>query len=75
MGRGSETLHGRTLCGLRDGLARRDFSSVELTEALLARISDVGQPLNAFITVTAEQALAQARDADRLLSSGRGLKR
>jgi len=72
MGRGSETLHGRTLCGLRDGLARREFSSVELTEALLARISDVGQPLNAFITVTAEQALERARDADRLLSSGRG---
>ena len=70
MGRGSETLHSRTLCGLRDGLARREFSSVELTEALLTRISNVGEPLNAFITVTAEQALARARDADRLLSSG-----
>ena len=71
MGQDAESLHGRTLCGLRDGLARREFSSVDLTEALLERISGVGAPLNAFITVTAELALRQAHAADRLLASGK----
>jgi len=65
-------LHDLTLCGLRDGLARRDFTSVEVTEALLARISGVGRSLNAFITVTGEQALEQAREADRKLAAGQG---
>ena len=53
-----------TVAGLARGLARGEYSSVELTRACLDRIA-VGQPaLNAFVTVTAESALASAAAAD-----------
>ena len=66
----SQDLHAQTLTQLATGLAQRDFSSVELTEALLGRIDIHGQTLNAFITVTAEQALAAAQRADDAHAAG-----
>ena len=66
----SNELHMRTLSELARGLAAGDFSSRELTEALLARIESHGSTLNAFITVTAEAALAQADDADKQRAAG-----
>ena len=50
---------------LRKGI----YSSVELTEYYLHRITS-NQHLNAFITVTPEQAMAQARQADERLRKG-----
>ena len=41
----------------------RQLSPVELTEAYLRRIERLDPAINAFITVTAEQARAQARRA------------
>ena len=51
-------------------LGKRALSSVELTEACLRRI-ERGKALNAFITVTREEALRQARAADAELRAGR----
>ena len=45
-------------------LAAGELSSLELTEALLARIATVDPTVRAFLTLTAEQALEQARAAD-----------
>jgi len=45
-------------------LKQRKLSPVELTEAYLARIEQLNPKLNAYITVTAEQARAQAREAE-----------
>ncbi|HVG89914.1 MAG TPA: amidase, partial [Alphaproteobacteria bacterium] len=42
----------------------KKISSVELTQSCLKRIERLNPKLNAFITVTAESALAQAREAD-----------
>jgi aspartyl-tRNA(Asn)/glutamyl-tRNA(Gln) amidotransferase subunit A len=50
---------------------RRDVSSVELTEACLARIERHDRAINAFITVTREQAMAAARAADEEIRRGR----
>jgi aspartyl-tRNA(Asn)/glutamyl-tRNA(Gln) amidotransferase subunit A len=57
-------LHQHTLAELSVGLAAGYFSSEELTCAFLDRIARFNPSLNAFITVTAESALAQARAAD-----------
>ena len=61
-----------TLHAARDGLARRDFSAVELTRSCLARIEQVESRVKAFITVTGDLALAQAEQADRTLAAGAG---
>jgi aspartyl-tRNA(Asn)/glutamyl-tRNA(Gln) amidotransferase subunit A len=52
-------------------LRSRKLSPVELTEACLARIRRLDPGLKAFITVTGELALEQARRAERELARGR----
>jgi amidase len=51
-------------------LQAREVSSLELTEAMLARIGKLDSELGAYITVTAELACAQARAADADLARG-----
>src|SRR5690606_29278161 len=46
-------------------------SAVELTEACLRRIEEVNGPVNAIVTVVADHALEQARQADADLAQGR----
>ena len=64
-------LHQQTLTELAAGLEAGDFTSVELTETLLARVADHDGALNAFITVTGEQALAAAKAADEARAAGK----
>lgn len=63
-------LHHQTLAELATGLRARRFSSVELTRHFLERIERLNPELNAFVTVTGEQALAAAMRADQQLASG-----
>lgn len=51
----------------------RALSPVELTETMLRRIETVDQQLNAFACVTAEQAMDQARQAEKEITAGRYL--
>ena len=51
-------------------LDRREVSSVELTQAFLDRIEQVEERVKAFVTVTNEVALKQARRADRRIAAG-----
>lgn len=53
---------------------KRKLSPVELTKLMLARIEQLNPRLNAYITVTAELALAQAKKAETELLSPRGRK-
>ena len=64
-------MHTKTLTELKAGLAAGDFSSRELTEHFLARIKQYDGELNSFVTVTEEQALAQADAADATLATNR----
>lgn len=49
---------------------RKAVSPVELTQACLQRIDRLNPALNAFITVTAETAMAQAREAEAEIRRG-----
>jgi aspartyl-tRNA(Asn)/glutamyl-tRNA(Gln) amidotransferase subunit A len=50
------------------------LSPVEITKLLLARIEQLNPQLNAYVTVTSELALAQARKAEAELFAPRGRK-
>jgi hypothetical protein len=63
-------MHDKTIAELAQGLKNKEFSSVELTQGFLARIRQHNPELNAFVTVTEEQALAQAQAADAALAAG-----
>src|SRR5579864_5623995 len=54
----------RTITELAHRIRRREVSPVEITQECLERIERLNPGLNAFITVTAESALAQARLAE-----------
>jgi aspartyl-tRNA(Asn)/glutamyl-tRNA(Gln) amidotransferase subunit A len=62
-----------TLAEASELLRRRVVSAVELTQACLDRIEKYNPVLNAFITVTHEQALAVARQRDVELRQGKRL--
>ncbi|HKB26770.1 MAG TPA: amidase [Methylomirabilota bacterium] len=49
---------------------KRELSPVEVTRALLARIEKLDDALHAFVTLTAERALADARAAEEALGRG-----
>ncbi|WP_018953305.1 Asp-tRNA(Asn)/Glu-tRNA(Gln) amidotransferase subunit GatA [Thioalkalivibrio sulfidiphilus] len=57
-------MHEKTIAELSAALAKGECSSVELTQHFLKRIETLDGGLNSFVTVTAEQALAQAKAAD-----------
>ena len=59
-----DELHYWTLSDLADALARRDLSPVEVTQAQLERIEALDGQLHAYVTVTAEQALERAKQAE-----------
>src|SRR2546423_13613296 len=59
-----------TITELAPRLRRKEISPVELTRACLDRIEKLNPALNAFITVTAESALAEAMSAEIEISRG-----
>ncbi len=63
-------LHRLSIRELTEGLANAKFSARELTEHYLKRIEKIDAQVNAYVTVTAEQALAQADAADALRQAG-----
>jgi aspartyl-tRNA(Asn)/glutamyl-tRNA(Gln) amidotransferase subunit A len=69
-----ENMIGPSQIGLEQmiqGLRRGTLSSQELTRAYLERIERIEPRLHAFITLTADQALSQAAQADRQLEAWR----
>ena len=63
-------MHTKTLKALSDALTAGEVSSQELTQHFLDRIKQHDPGVNSFITVTEEQALAQAKAADEQRAAG-----
>jgi aspartyl-tRNA(Asn)/glutamyl-tRNA(Gln) amidotransferase subunit A len=59
-----------TICQLGEGYRKGQISPVEITRACLERIETRNPELNAFITVTRESALVEARAAEAEISRG-----
>lgn len=60
----------KTVAELSAALAAGEISSVELTQAFLARIDQYNDVLNAYITVCSDSALEQAKAADAARAAG-----
>ncbi|RKR02547.1 aspartyl/glutamyl-tRNA(Asn/Gln) amidotransferase subunit A [Kushneria sinocarnis] len=63
-------MHDKTLAELARGLAGGQWTSRDITTALLERIERLDPTLNSFITVTGEQALHDAGEADEARARG-----
>ncbi|WP_170984261.1 amidase [Rhodoligotrophos defluvii] len=66
----SDALHFLTVSEAAGLIARKEISPVELTEAFLQRIEAVNPMVNAYVLVTAERALNDARRAEREIVAG-----
>jgi Asp-tRNA(Asn)/Glu-tRNA(Gln) amidotransferase A subunit family amidase len=62
-----------SLCEIVEQVRGRTLSPVEVVEAHLARIEQVNPKINAFVQVDAEAAMAQARAAEKAVTSGQRL--
>lgn len=60
-----------TISEAKDGLAKKEFTAVELTEAYLKNM-DAKHALNAFVTETPEKALEQAKASQAKIDAGTG---
>jgi len=63
-------IHQLTIHEAHDRLAAGEISAVELTEAVLERITAVDNAVKAYLTLTPEEALAQAHAADQRRAAG-----
>lgn len=52
-----------------EGLKKKSFSAVELTNACLRQIKSIDKKINAFLTLNEEEALQSAKKADDLIHS------
>jgi aspartyl-tRNA(Asn)/glutamyl-tRNA(Gln) amidotransferase subunit A len=64
-------LHDLTLAQASEAIGRRELSSVEYTDALIARSEALQPQLNTFITTTFESARQSAKSADVEIANGR----
>jgi aspartyl-tRNA(Asn)/glutamyl-tRNA(Gln) amidotransferase subunit A len=64
-------MHTLTIAELSRALHTKKISSEELTQLFLQRIQQYDSQLNSFITVTPEQALLDARAADKCIAEGK----
>ncbi|MDF2867170.1 MAG: aspartyl/glutamyl-tRNA amidotransferase subunit [Gammaproteobacteria bacterium] len=63
-------MHTKTIAELIQGLRAKEFSSEELTRCYLDRIKSFDKQVNSFVTITEEQAMQAAKQADKRLSDG-----
>jgi len=63
-------MHNKSIKELSQGLVSGEFSSEELTRAFLDRVEKYETDLNTLVTLTADEAMEEARVADQLRQKG-----
>lgn len=63
-------MHNLSVAQISQGLAKGEFSSVEITQHFLDRIHQLDSSINAYITRLDESALAAAQQADKQIAAG-----
>ena len=63
-------MHRTTITQARELLQNKKISSVQLTEAVFSRIDQVEDKIQAFVHLSREKALQQAKDADARIAAG-----
>jgi len=58
---------------LHDMLVNKEITSLELTEAVLARIDEVEGDVKAYLTITRDEAIAQAKAVDEKIAKGEAI--
>jgi aspartyl-tRNA(Asn)/glutamyl-tRNA(Gln) amidotransferase subunit A len=66
----TDTLHSLSISELAPLLARREVSPVEVTDQLLERIASLDGQIHAYLTVDADGAKAQAKEAEARIGRG-----
>lgn len=66
-------IHDLTITDIKADLQDKKYSAVELTKEYLQQIKTLEPKLDAFVTVTEEKALEDAKRADDLLTNGQDL--
>ena len=66
-------LHKLAITQAHQGLLKKEFSSLELTKAFLNSIKKNDKEISAFLTVTENLALLQAKKIDDLISTGKNI--
>ena len=54
-------------------LVNKEITSVELTQDVLSRIDEVEGEVEAYLTITREEALAQAEAVDKKIAAGEAI--
>ncbi|PIV10499.1 MAG: Asp-tRNA(Asn)/Glu-tRNA(Gln) amidotransferase GatCAB subunit A [Candidatus Portnoybacteria bacterium CG03_land_8_20_14_0_80_41_10] len=63
------SLNQLTITQAHNGLKKKEFSSVELTEAVLSQIKERDRQIHAYLTLTEELALSQAKRVDKKIAN------
>ncbi|MCY3744399.1 MAG: amidase [Candidatus Poribacteria bacterium] len=63
-------LYFKTITEISEDIASKQLSPVEVTAAMLARIEQLDSRLHSYATVTAEQAMAAAQEAEQEINAG-----
>lgn len=64
-------LENLTISKTHRGLVKKEFSALEICQAYLEKIESEDKKINAFLTITKDLALSQAKKVDDMISTGR----
>lgn len=60
----------KTISQIREALTSKKISSLELTQSFLKKIKDLEEKVHAFIHITEEEAISQAKSIDEIIAKG-----